>query len=288
MRFNRIWTLLGAGAMTAALITPQPSAAEAPADMPKADTAPTPVPTTPVPTTPAPTTPAPTTPVPTTSARTTPAPVASEPVPVDTAPVDCSAVKCVALTFDDGPGIYTPKLLTLLERQHARATFFVVGYNTRRYPKVLRRIVGDGFELGTHTQSHPDLRWLPPSRVRAQIRGPIDDIVAAGQPAVTLLRPPYGATNAKVTKVARKLGLAQILWSVDPQDWAVHNSRRVAGRILSHVSRGSIILVHDIHPTTVGAMPKVIKTLQKRGFHLVTVSQLLGPKLEPGRKYFRQ
>lgn len=280
MRFNRIWTLLGAGAMTAALITPQPSAAEPyPADA---------APTTPVPTTPLPTTPAPTTPVPTTSAPATPAPVASEPVPVDPKPVDCSAVKCVALTFDDGPSVYTPKLLTMLEQHQARATFFVVGYNTSRFPKALRRMVRDGFEIGTHTQSHPDLRRLSPSRIRAQLRGPIDDILAAGQPAVTLFRPPYGATNATVTKIAKELGLAQILWSVDPWDWAVHNSRIVANRILSHVGRGSIVLVHDIHPTTVAAMPKVIKSLQKQGYHLVTVSELLGPELKAGRKYFRQ
>ncbi|NUR89430.1 MAG: polysaccharide deacetylase family protein [Nonomuraea sp.] len=203
-------------------------------------------------------------------------------------PVDCSAVKCVALTFDDGPGQYTAKLLTTLERSHARATFFVVGYNSSRYPGLLKRMADDGFEIGTHTRSHANLTRLSTAAIRSQIEGPIRDIERSGQPGVSLLRPPYGATNARVAAVAKQLGLAQILWSVDPQDWLVRNSARVTSRILTHVKPGAIVLVHDIHPTTVAAMPGVIKTLQKRGYHLVTISELLGADLEPGRAYFHR
>ncbi|MEV0581713.1 polysaccharide deacetylase family protein [Nonomuraea sp. NPDC050310] len=189
--------------------------------------------------------------------------------------VDCKVDKCVALTFDDGPSVHTGRLLDLLEKHGARATFFVTGQNTRGNHRLLRRMVQEGHEIGTHTQNHPDLTRLSATRVKKELHGPIPDIEAAGA-RVTLARPPYGATNAKVRGVMREMGLVQVLWDVDPQDWLVRDARRVAGRILKQTGRGEVVLAHDIHKTTVDAMPKVIKALQKRGYRLVTVSELRG------------
>ncbi|MET7336859.1 polysaccharide deacetylase family protein [Nonomuraea sp. NPDC005650] len=187
--------------------------------------------------------------------------------------VDCRHVKCVALTFDDGPGPYTDTLLAYLAAYRARATFFVVGSNVVTYPRVLRRTVAAGHEIGNHTWSHPDLRRLSPARVRSQLVRTDQAIQAATGVVPRLVRPPYGAFNRTVRRqTARPL----VLWSVDTVDWRYRNSATVARRALRWVRPGSVILFHDIHPTTVRAIPRVLRTLAKRGYRFVTVSELFG------------
>jgi peptidoglycan/xylan/chitin deacetylase (PgdA/CDA1 family) len=101
------------------------------------------------------------------------------------------------------------------------------------------------------------------------------------------MRPPYGATDRRVGAVAKALGFAQILWDVDTDDWRDHNSALVAHRAVSRARRGDIILMHDIHPTTVDAVPAILNGLDRRGFTLVTVPDLLGAHpLRPGRAYY--
>ncbi|MEV4017456.1 polysaccharide deacetylase family protein [Nonomuraea angiospora] len=187
--------------------------------------------------------------------------------------VDCRHVKCVALTFDDGPGPYTDTLLAYLAAYHASATFFVVGSNVVRYPRVLRRTVAAGHEIGNHTWSHPDLTRLSPARVRSQL-GRTDQAIRAVTGVVPrLVRPPYGALNATVR---RQTGRPMVLWSVDTLDWRFRSSATVARRALRSVRPGSVILFHDIHPTTVRAIPRVLRKLAARGYRFVTVSQLFG------------
>ncbi|MFI7125111.1 polysaccharide deacetylase family protein [Nonomuraea sp. NPDC050153] len=187
--------------------------------------------------------------------------------------VDCRHVKCVALTFDDGPGPYTDTLLAYLAAYRARATFFVVGGNVVTYPRVLRRTVAAGHEIGNHTWSHPDLRRLSPAGVRSQLVRTDRVIQAATGVVPRLVRPPYGAFNRTVRRqTARPL----VLWSVDTLDWRYRNSATVARRALRWVRPGSVILFHDIHPTTVRAIPRVLRNLAKRGYRFVTVSELFG------------
>lgn len=195
--------------------------------------------------------------------------------------VDCAIARCVALTFDDGPGRHTARLLDLLGQAGAKGTFFVVGRNTRQFPDLLRRMVAEGHELGSHTQNHAKLTRLSFEDAFAEIQGPVPDLLAAGA-RVRTMRPPYGATNATVAHAARTAGLAQILWTADPEDWRVRDARVVARRILANTRRGSIVLVHDIHPTSVDAMPRVLSELKRRGYELVTVSELLGDRITPG------
>ncbi|MEV4581696.1 polysaccharide deacetylase family protein [Nonomuraea jabiensis] len=187
--------------------------------------------------------------------------------------VDCRRVKCVALTFDDGPGPYTDTLLAYLAAYRARATFFVVGGNVVAYPGVLHRTAAAGHEIGNHTWSHPDLTMLSPARVRAQL-GRTDQAIRAVTGMVPrLVRPPYGAFNATVR---RQTGRPMVLWSVDTLDWRYRSSARVARRALRSVRPGSVILFHDIHPTTVRAIPRVLRKLAGRGYRFVTVSELFG------------
>ncbi|MEU1391112.1 MULTISPECIES: polysaccharide deacetylase family protein [unclassified Nonomuraea] len=186
---------------------------------------------------------------------------------------DCRKVKCVALTFDDGPGPYTGTLLRHLAKYRAHATFFVVGRNVGAHPDVVRRTVEAGHELGNHTWSHPDLTRLSPAAIRSQLARTDQAVKSAAGVVPGLVRPPYGATDRDVRRQAHR---PLVLWSVDTLDWRYRDSARVARVSLKRVRPGSVILFHDIHPTTVKAVPRVLKGLSARGYRFVTVSELFG------------
>ncbi|WP_113704218.1 polysaccharide deacetylase family protein [Nonomuraea lactucae] len=207
----------------------------------------------------------------------TPEPVPSTPGQVWT--TDCRRVKCVALTFDDGPGPYTGALLRHLAARDARATFFVVGQNVVANPGMVRRAAAAGHEIAGHSWSHRDLTRLSGAAIRADLSRTDLAIRGATGVAPSLMRPPYGAVNRRVRKHTTH---PLILWSVDTEDWRYRNSARVARKAIKGTRPGGIVLFHDIHPTTVKAIPRVLKTLSARGYHFVTVSELLGahpPKL---------
>jgi peptidoglycan/xylan/chitin deacetylase (PgdA/CDA1 family) len=200
--------------------------------------------------------------------------------------IDCTHLKCVALTFDDGPGEYTGKLLDLLRARGVRATFFVVGqmvaadkggHNTRR-------IVAEGHEIGNHSWSHPDLTRLPDHALRFQIEHTDDVVEKLTGVRMRVMRPPYGSTNRRVAAEARREGLAQILWSVDTLDWRDRVPAIVARRA-GKAGVGSIVLMHDIHRSTVEAVPRVLDVLAHKGYTLVTISELYGRTPAPGRMY---
>ncbi|MFJ2031879.1 polysaccharide deacetylase family protein [Streptosporangium sp. NPDC087985] len=199
--------------------------------------------------------------------------------------IDCRRVKCVALTYDDGPGQYTGKLLDILARYNARATFFVVGQMVAGDgPNNLRRMVTEGHEIGNHSWSHAQLTALSDAGIRGEL-GRTQQIVhyMTGR-WMTVMRPPYGSTNQRVAAVARSKGLAQILWSLDTMDWRDRDSVVVTRRATG-ATPGSIVLMHDIHGTTVEAAPHVLERLTAAGYTFVTLSEMYG-KLTPGKEYF--
>ncbi|GAB2852154.1 hypothetical protein GCM10027176_63870 [Actinoallomurus bryophytorum] len=221
-----------------------------------------------------------------------PPPAARPPVrPRRTRPVvpavNCRVAKCVALTFDDGPGPYTAKLLHMLAARHARVTFFLIGGNIKGREALVRRELAQGNVVGDHTWTHPDLTKLSNRQVRRQLTRTRSEITRVTGLPVRLMRPPYGSTDKSVAKVARGLGFAQIVWSVDTDDWLDRNSAIVAHRAVSRARRGDIILMHDIHPTTVNAVPKILRGLAKRGFTFATVPEVLAARpLKPGKAYY--
>ncbi|MEO3870563.1 polysaccharide deacetylase family protein [Nonomuraea sp. B12E4] len=199
---------------------------------------------------------------------------------------DCARIKCVALTFDDGPGRYTGKLLDLLRKRDVRATFFVVGQMVAedRGGRITRRIAEEGHELGNHSWSHPSLPGLPQEQVRRQLQRTQDIVQRLTGVRMRMMRPPYGATDDKVAAESRHAGLAQILWNVDTLDWLDRVASTVTKRAIK-ATPGSIILLHDIHGSTVDAVPETLDVLSKKGFTFVTVSELYGRRPEPGRMY---
>ncbi|MCW2878794.1 MAG: chitin deacetylase [Sphaerisporangium sp.] len=200
--------------------------------------------------------------------------------------IRCKQVKCVALTFDDGPFDYTGKVLDMLAEHHAKATFFVVGQMVNPQTSLfLRRMVSEGHELGNHSWDHPPLTSLSHDAVRGQLEHTQQVVKAVTGATMRLLRPPYGATDAKVAEEAEHVGLAQILWDVDTLDWRDRDSSVVARRA-SDARPGSIVLMHDIHKSTVDAVPRLLSELQVKGYTFVTVSELYGTQvLAPGKRY---
>lgn len=193
----------------------------------------------------------------------------------------------VALTFDDGPGKYEDRILSSLEANKARATFFMVGNLVARHSAVVKRMADDGCELGNHSWAHENLSKLSSAAVRNSIQKTNDAIRAAGGHAPTLVRPPYGATGGQCKSTLTEMGYAPILWSIDTLDWKTRNSRNTVKVVLSQVKDGDIVLMHSIYPQSAEAAELLIPELTRRGYQLVTVSELAAARggIHPGHSY---
>ncbi len=179
----------------------------------------------------------------------------------------------VALTFDDGPSLrFTPKILAILNRNAARATFFEEGRHIHHRHALMREILASGDEIGNHSFTHP----LYPGnwQLAATNRG----IDAATGFTPCLFRPPYGGIDYKVRRAASTNHLEIIMWDVDSRDDKHPGITKIQTNATGLARNGSIILMHDggHHPQTVAALPAVIRGLRARGFRFTTVSQLLG------------
>lgn len=183
----------------------------------------------------------------------------------------------LAMTFDDGPHPqHTPRLLDMLKQRGLKATFFVVGQNAAQYPEILKRIAAEGHELANHSYTHPILNPLGEGGIREQLDKTHQAVLGATGVTMKLLRPPYGALTENMRRwTYQTFGYRTILWDVDPLDWKVRDAARVQSEILGHARAGSIVLAHDIHKSTVDAMPETLDALAAKGFKCVTVSELL-------------
>ncbi|QGF23910.1 polysaccharide deacetylase family protein [Raineyella fluvialis] len=205
----------------------------------------------------------------------------------DTGVIDCGRMKCIALSFDDGPSSNTSRLVDILDGNNVNATFFNVGQNVGVYPSTVRRSYGNGNEIMNHTWDHPDLTTLSSTGVSSELSRTSDVIGSTVGRRPTLMRPPYGAYNSTVTSVAGQQGMAVILWNIDTRDWESRNTSAVITAATGPASSGSIILMHDLYPTTVDAVPSIISNLKSRGYVLVTVQDVIGDP-QPGRVYSRR
>jgi peptidoglycan/xylan/chitin deacetylase (PgdA/CDA1 family) len=183
----------------------------------------------------------------------------------------------IALTFDDGPiPKTTPRLLDILKERGVKATFYVLGQNVAQYPDIARRIVEEGHEIGNHSYTHPSLTKISSAKLAEEISKTNAAIEQACGVLPTTMRPPYGAINAAITKrLNEEYQLPVILWSVDPLDWKIRKASHVSNHILQNTNPGSIVLAHDIHPSTIDAMPAAIDGLLAKGYRFVTVSELI-------------
>mgnify|MGYP003362189033 FL=1 len=191
--------------------------------------------------------------------------------------------KMVALTFDDGPDSKTtPQALEILKRYNAKATFFMVGQNVAANPELAKRVHDEGHQLGIHTWSHPVLTKLPLDQAKKEITDTQEAIYQATGIRPLITRPPYGAVNAAVQNAVDQ---SFIMWNVDSLDWKNRNTSAIMQEV-AKTQPGSIILMHDIHQTTIDALPSVLEYLKNNGYTLVTVDELLENQLQPHQIYY--
>ena len=178
--------------------------------------------------------------------------------------------KMVALTFDDGPDAKTtPQALDILKKYGVKATFFMLGQNVVSNPDIVKRVKNEGHQIGIHT-------W---DQEIFDTQTAIYNVVGI-KPTIT--RPPYGAINSTIQNA---IDQSFIMWNVDSLDWKTRNTKAIMQEV-AKTQPGSIILMHDIHQTSIDALPSVIQYLQNNGYTLVTVDELLEGQLEPHRLYY--
>ena len=185
--------------------------------------------------------------------------------------------RLVALTFDDGPSIYTPHLVRELRQLKAPATFFEIGSQIHRYSALVANMTKLGFAIEDHTWNHPDLTRVSSTQLQGQLLWTKNAIFKATHVYPQFFRPPYGAQDARVRRAAGGLGMVTTVWSIDTRDW----SRPGAAAIIhaaEQVRPGGIVLMHDgggNRSETLAAVPVVVRYLRAHGYTLVTIPQLL-------------
>ena len=196
----------------------------------------------------------------------------------------------VALTFDDGPSLYTPRILACLKQYNAHATFFMMGDRVRSYPGTVRQMVQYGCELGNHSMTHSAMTTLSLYQVEQEFDQTSENIYSVCGRYPTVGRLPYG-DGYNNSSILRAMGLPSIFWSIDTEDWNnTGNPQSTINEVLNNVRSGDIILMHDLYSSTATAVETIIPSLVSRGYQLVTVSELAkykgGTKLSVGLTYF--
>lgn len=192
----------------------------------------------------------------------------------------------VAITFDDGPGKRTMELLDALEEYHAHATFFVLGTKVEKYPDEIKRMQEIGCEVGNHSYDHEDLSKLKKKGLKKQVNKTNKLVKEITGLEVKLLRPPYGAVSKTMEK---QLEMPMVLWNIDTLDWKTKDAKKTIEAVMKDVKDGDIVLLHDIHSTTIDAAIELIPMLLEEGYQLVTVSEMAATKgiqMEAGERYF--
>jgi peptidoglycan-N-acetylglucosamine deacetylase len=191
----------------------------------------------------------------------------------------------IALTFDDGPGPYTRRFVSLLARLHAPATFFAVGFMGRWFGGATAAAVSAGDVVGDHTERHPLLARLGPRGQRYQIVAQTQWVRKAGGRFPRLFRPPFGSFDRNTFALLRRYHMLMVLWSVDTDDYRRPGVTTIVQRALAGARPGAIVLMHDgggDRSQTLAALPAIVRALRDRGYRLVTVPQLLRDDPPPG------
>lgn len=180
----------------------------------------------------------------------------------------------IALTFDDAPNGATREILRILKEEKVRATFFLIGSQVKKYPEVARAIVREGHEIGNHSYSHRIDESFTLEEILQDLRQAEDIIRGVTGCIPSYFRPPRGFTNGKIQEACGMMGYSIVMWWVDSRDWQLEGQEILDG-VCAHVRPGGIVLLHSL-PQTAQVLSQMIQELEKKGYTLVTVSDLLG------------
>lgn len=197
-------------------------------------------------------------------------------------PVD-DRLPTVVLTFDDGPGKNTQKVVEILREYNAVASFFMLGERINYVePEVLMNLITEGSSINSHSYSHANFKNLTAEQIQQEIQNTTIAIYNVTEYNIRFFRPPYGSYNDFVKENAF---FPLVLWSVDPRDWDTDDPNVVYENVINNVSDGDVVLLHEIHDSTVEALPRILEELNHRGYQIVTIEEMvdsLGSKLPRG------
>ncbi len=191
----------------------------------------------------------------------------------------------IALSFDDGPSQYTERIVAALTKNHASATFFMVGYNVQNHKSLVRLVYDSGFEIGNHTSDHKRLTDLSRKDITSEVfdnEDLINSVIPAGE---LVVRPPYGSYNETVGSVVQR---PMFNWSVDSQDWKTRDADSIVTQIKKDAKDGYIVLMHDLYESTAEAAERIIPWLINEGYQVTDISTMFkarGVKPENGELY---
>jgi len=193
-----------------------------------------------------------------------------------------TGTKTIALTFDDGPSAATPRILEILAQYRVPATFFQCGVNILRAPELTLATHSAGHEIGNHSHTHPNFALKGPAFIADEFARAQDVIASCTGAAPSLMRAPYGVRWFGFRAMQERLGLRGVMWTVIARDWKLP-APAIANRVLSHVTSGAIVCLHDGRGTlkdpdarnTIEAVRRIVPSLLENGYHFETVSRLL-------------
>ena len=184
--------------------------------------------------------------------------------------------KQIAISFDAAWGAdKTEKIIEICNEFNVKATFFLVGFWVEKYPEMVKKIYENGFEIGTHSNTHPDMTKLSHEDQKLELSTCMNLIKKITNQDVKIFRPPFGAYNDSLINVAEELGLTTVQWDVDSLDWKGLSAMEINNRVLNGVKNGSIILCHNNSDHILDALPIMLDRLQKRGYTITPVGDLL-------------
>lgn len=179
--------------------------------------------------------------------------------------------KVIALTFDDGPSKYTKKIIDLLNKYEANATFFILGNKVEIYEGTLKYLLDSGNEIGNHSLNHKWLTHVSEDELLNQVNTTQEIIKNTLNYTPKLFRPTYGDVNKTIRE---KINMDIILWNIDTLDWKYRNGNKIYEKAIKQIEDGKIILMHDTYEYTYKALEKLIPKLKEQGYQFVTVSEL--------------
>lgn len=180
----------------------------------------------------------------------------------------------IALTFDDGPGPYTERLLDGLKERGVKASFFLIGRSVKEYPEAVKRMEEEGHLIGNHTYSHVKLKGLSPEETRREIQKTDEAVYEITGKHVAYLRPPFGEWEEDLELTYPVL---PVMWTVDPLDWTTENVEEIVDRVVTQAGENDMILLHDCYDSSVEAALRIVDRLLAEGFDFVRVDELLIP-----------
>lgn len=208
--------------------------------------------------------------------------------PSPVAAPDATRLKAVALTFDDGPdpNLNQP-LRDALNEHRAASTFYFIGKNVKEYASWCAKTAANGMEIGSHSWSHVQLSAQSGDKLNDEVVKPTDEIAAAAGRPPFVMRPPYGARNDRVDEAVGAQGQSSQIWDVDTLDWKTKSAPKNVSAVQGATVRGSIVLMHEIHPTSVEAVPDILDWLDENGYTLLTSSELGQNQMRAGKHYMQ-